>query len=236
MSNKFSRTEVLIGTAAMKKLAGSSVCVFGAGGVGSYAIEAIARAGVGRITVADFAAVDETNINRQLIALESTVGIPKAEVVADRCKDINPDIKITIYEKFVNADNIPEIIPQDTDYIIDAIDSVGSKLDLIEYADKNNTPIISCMGTGNKLHPENLKISDIFKTSMDPLARVIRSELRKKGIKKLKVVWSDEAPAITGDDLPENKDGKKVPASISYVPSSAGLLMASAVINELIGL
>ena len=221
---------------AMKKLAESSVCVFGAGGVGSYAIEAIARAGVGRITVADFAAIDETNINRQLIALYSTVGTSKAEVAADRCRDINPDIKITIYEKFVNADNITKIIPQDTDYIIDAIDSVGSKLDLIEYADKNNIPIISCMGTGNKLHPENLQISDIFKTSVDPLARVIRSELRKRGIKKLKVVWSDEIPAITGDELPENKEGKKVPASISYVPSSAGLLMASAVINELIGL
>ncbi len=235
MSKRFSRTEALVGTEAMKKLAGSTVCVFGAGGVGSYAIEAIARAGVGSIIIADFASVDETNINRQLIALGSTVGTPKTDVAASRCMDINPDIKITLYMEFVNADNIPDIIPQETDYIIDAIDSVGSKLDLIEYADKNNIRIISCMGTGNKLHPEKLRISDIFKTSVDPLARVIRSELRKKGIKKLNVVWSDEIPVITGYELPENKDGKKVPSSISYVPSSAGLLMASAVVNDLIG-
>lgn len=234
MNKRFSRTEALIGAEAMKKLAASTVCIFGAGGVGSYAIEAIARAGIGKIIIADFASIDETNINRQLIALNSTLGMQKTEVASSRCREINPDIVIVQNKEFVEAGNIPGIIPKNTDYIIDAIDSVGSKLDLIEYATANDIPIISCMGTGNKLHPENLKISDIYKTSADPLARVMRSELRKRGIKKLKVVWSDEKPAIKGSDLPENKDGKKVPASISFVPSSAGLLIASAVVNDLI--
>ncbi|MCD6321565.1 MAG: tRNA threonylcarbamoyladenosine dehydratase, partial [Clostridiales bacterium] len=209
------------------------VCIFGIGGVGSFALETIVRAGVGHVIIADYAVVDETNINRQLIALKSTVGIMKTQVAVARMKDINPDISITAFDDFVNSENIFKIIPPNTDYIIDAIDSVSSKLDLIEYASENNIPIICCMGTGNKLHPEKLRISDIFKTSVDPLARVMRSELKKRGIKKLKVVWSDEIPAISGGQLPVNKDGKKVPASISFVPSVAGLLLSSEVVNHL---
>lgn len=233
MNNKFSRTEALIGKEAMEKLANSTVCIFGIGGVGSFALEAVVRAGVGNVIIADHAVIDETNINRQLIALKSTVGIMKTQVAVMRMKDINPDISITVYDDFVNSENIFKIIPLNTDYIIDAIDSVSSKLDLIEHATDNNIPIICCMGTGNKLHPEKMMISDIYKTSMDPLARVMRSELKKRGIRKLKVVWSDEVPAISGDQLPVNKEGKKVPASISFVPSTAGLLLASEVVNHL---
>ncbi len=233
MNNKFSRTEALLGKEAMNKIADSTVCIFGIGGVGSFALEAIVRAGVGQVIIVDHAVVDETNINRQLIALNSTVGIMKTKVAITRMKDINPDISITAYEDFADSENIYKIIPSNTDYIIDAIDSVSSKLALVEYAAKNSIKIICCMGTGNKLHPEKLMISDIYKTSVDPLARVMRSELRKKGIKELKVVWSDELPALSGDQLPLNKDGKKVPASISYVPSTAGLLLASEVVNHL---
>jgi tRNA A37 threonylcarbamoyladenosine dehydratase len=235
MSKRFSRTEALIGKESMKKLAYSKVCIFGLGGVGSYALEAISRAGVGKIIIVDHARIDETNLNRQLIALESTVGQYKTEAAAARVCDINPGIELTAFKVFADAESILGIISDDTDYIIDAIDSVGSKLDIIEFASKNNIRIISCMGTGNKLDPSKLKISDIYKTSVDPLARIMRSELKKRGIKRLKVVWSDETPAITGDDLPRNNDGKRVPASISYVPSSAGLLLASEVVRDIIG-
>ena len=235
MSKRFSRTEALIGKESLKKLADSKVCIFGLGGVGSYALEAICRAGVGKITIVDHARIDETNLNRQLIALDSTIGQNKTEAAAARVRDINPGIELTAFNVFADAESILRIISDDTDYIIDAIDSVGSKLDIIEFASKNNIRIISCMGTGNKLDPSKLKVSDIYKTSVDPLARVIRSELKKRGIKRLKVVWSDETPAITGDDLPRNNDGKRVPASISYVPSSAGLLLASEVVRDIIG-
>ena len=175
MNNKFSRTEALLGKEAMNKIADSTVCIFGIGGVGSFALEAIVRAGVGQVIIVDHAEVDETNINRQLIALQSTVGIMKTQVAITRMKDINPDISITAYEDFADSENICKIIPSNTDYIIDAIDSVSSKLALVEYAIKNNIKIICCMGTGNKLHPEKLMISDVYKTSVDPLARVMRS-------------------------------------------------------------
>jgi len=236
MSKKFSRTEALIGTDAMKKLANSTVCLFGLGGVGSYALEAIIRAGVGNVIIVDNAVIDESNINRQLIALYSTVGMMKTDVATRRIKEINPDATVKTVGEFADADNISKIVSPETDYIIDAIDSISSKLSLVEHAVKENIPIISCMGTGNKIHPEKLRTSDIFKTSVDPLARIMRSELKKRGIKKLKVVWSDEIPILKGDQLPLNKDGKKVPASISYVPSAAGLLMASEVVNDLSGL
>lgn len=231
--NKFSRTEALIGAGALEKLSKSTVCIFGIGGVGSYALEAIVRAGVGNVVIIDSAVIDETNLNRQLIALESTLGMKKTDVAAARCRDINPDVNITAHPVYADAENISAVIPGDTDYIIDAIDSVTSKLALIEYAYKKGIPIISSMGTGNKLHPERMMISDVFKTAGDPLARVMRSELRKRGIKKLKVVWSDEKPVISGDMMPVNSEGRKVPASISYVPPAAGMLLASAVVNEL---
>lgn len=231
----FSRTAALIGDKALKKLSNSTVCLFGLGGVGSYALEALIRAGVENIVIVDYAAVDKTNINRQLIALHSTLGSKKINIAKARAMDINPDIKITTHDIFLDEDNIEQCIPVNTDYIIDAIDTVSAKIALVEYAAKKRIPIISCMGTGNKLHPEKLGISDIYKTTTDPLARVMRSELRKRNIKKLDVVWSDEIPAIKGKDFPEDNKGKKVPASISYVPSTAGLLLASKVVNHITG-
>lgn len=235
MSDMFSRTEALIGSEALAKLKESKVCIFGIGGVGSYALEALVRAGVGNIIIVDNAEVDESNLNRQLIALSSTIGEEKTEAAVRRCLDINPGITILAHQMFADEENIPALIPEDTDYIVDAIDSVTSKLALIEYAVKSGIPIVSSAGTGNKLHPERLQISDIYKTAGDPLARVMRSELRKRGVKKLKVVWSDEKPVIGGDRMPVNKDGRKVPASISYVPPVAGMLLASVVVNELTG-
>ncbi|MBN1623011.1 MAG: tRNA threonylcarbamoyladenosine dehydratase [Clostridia bacterium] len=231
----FGRTNALLGSEAMKKLHGSSICLLGLGGVGSYAFEALVRAGIGRLIIVDHARVDITNINRQLIALESTIGRYKTEAASTRATEINPNIKVECHNLFIDDTNIESIIPDDVDYIVDAIDSVSSKLVLAEFANKKSIPVISCMGTGNKLHPEKLMIGDISKTSVDPLARVMRTELKKRGIKKLEVVWSDELPLLKGDDLPLDKDGRKVPASISYVPSAAGILMASVVVNRITG-
>lgn len=229
----FGRTNALLGGEAMEKLHGSCICLLGLGGVGSYAFEALVRAGIGRLIVVDHARVDITNINRQLIALGSTIGLYKTEVASTRAIEINPNVKVKCHNLYIDDTNIESIIPDDVDYMVDAIDSVSSKLILAEFAYKRSIPIISCMGTGNKLHPEKLMIGDISKTSVDPLARVMRTELKKRGIKKLEVVWSDELPLLKGDDLPLDKDGRKVPASISYVPSAAGILMASVVVNRI---
>lgn len=231
----FGRTCALIGEAALKKLSESCIVVLGLGGVGSYAFEALVRAGIGKLIIVDHARVDITNINRQLIALVSTIGTYKTEVASSRAVEINPDVKVECHNLFIDDNNIDAIIPEDTDYIVDAIDSVSSKLILAEYAENKSIPIISCMGTGNKLHPEKLRISDISGTSVDPLSRVMRTELKKRGIKKLDVVWSDEKPLLKGAELPMDKDGKKVPASISYVPSAAGIMMASVVVNHITG-
>lgn len=221
MTSDFTRTIDLIGRPAFEKLQNSSVCVFGCGGVGSYVVEALARSGVGRITIVDNDVVDRSNINRQLIALNSTVGMPKAQAAAERVADINPDCVVTPVELFFNSDHT---IPLDFDYIADAIDSVPSKLFLIEEAAKRGVPVISAMGTGNKLNPSEFEVSDISKTSYCPLAKKMRCELRKRGINHLKVVYSREEPAVRA--VP--------PASISFVPGSAGLLMAGEIIKDLI--
>jgi len=234
--NLFGRSQPILGVEAMEKLKNSTVCIFGLGGVGSFAFEALVRAGVGRFSIIDYAKVDATNINRQLIALESTIGSKKTDAASKRAHDINPGVLVECHDLFLDESNIEKCIPSETSYIIDAVDTVSAKLLLVKYAKKQNIPIISCMGTGNKVHPEKLGICDIFKTSVDPLARVMRTELKKMGIKKLQVVWSDEVPLVKGDDLPINREGKKVPASISYVPSSAGLMMASVVVNEIAGI
>lgn len=221
MTSDFTRTIDLIGRPAFEKLQNSSVCVFGCGGVGSYVVEALARSGVGRITIVDNDVVDRSNINRQLIALNSTVGMPKAQAAAERVADINPDCVVTPVELFFDSEHT---IPLDFDYIADAIDSVPSKLFLIEEAAKRGVPIISAMGTGNKLNPSEFEVSDISKTSYCPLAKKMRYELRKRGINHLKVVYSREEPAVRA--VP--------PASISFVPGSAGLLMAGEIIKDLI--
>ena len=221
MTSDFTRTIDLIGRPAFEKLQNSSVCVFGCGGVGSYVVEALARSGVGRITIVDNDVVDRSNINRQLIALNSTVGMPKAQAAAERVADINPDCVVTPVELFFDSEHP---ISLDFDYIADAIDSVPSKLFLIEEAAKRGVPVISAMGTGNKFNPSEFEVSDISKTSYCPLAKKMRYELRKRGINHLKVVYSREEPAVRA--VP--------PASISFVPGSAGLLMAGEIIKDLI--
>ncbi len=233
----FEREALLIGEDNVKRLLNSSVAVFGAGGVGSYVIEGLVRAGVGKITVIDNDTVSESNINRQLIADTSTVGKYKAEIAAERAKRINPQIKAEAVNTFVTKENAREVLDSiDADYIVDAIDTVSAKLAIIEYATQKNINIISSMGTGNKLDPTKLKVSDITKTSVCPLARVMRQELKKRGIIKLNVLWSDEEPIKNADgESPVIKaDGRNAPGSISFVPSVGGLIIAAHVVKEII--
>lgn len=227
MENWLNRTEHLVGENNLEKLNSSHVIVFGCGGVGSYAVEALARSGVGHLTLVDKDVVDVTNINRQLIADTTTIGTPKVEVEKERLLRINPDIKIDTYQIFYDSTKANELFQTKYDYIIDAIDSVSSKISLVEEAQKHNIPIISCMGTGNKLDPTKFEVTDISKTSVCPLAKVMRKELGVRGIKHLKVVYSKEQPHQF------NEEDKRTPASISYVPSVAGLILAGEVIKDL---
>lgn len=222
----FSRTERLIGKDALQKLQNSNIIIFGLGGVGSYTAEALARSGIGKMTVVDKDTVDITNINRQLYALHSTVGKPKAEVAKARILDINPECDVTAIQKMYLPENSEEFNLSQYDYIIDAIDNVTAKIDLAVKAEHLDIPIISSMGTGNKLDPTAFKVSDIYKTSVCPLCRVMRTQLKKCGVKKLKVVYSEEMPKT---------DGERTPASISFVPPAAGLIIAGEVIKDIIG-
>lgn len=225
MSSQFERTRQLIGCDAVDKLNKSKVLLFGVGGVGSYVLEALVRAGVGTVEIVDKDEVDITNINRQLIALHSTVGRPKVEVAAERMKDINPEANIIARQCFYLPEKAEEFDFGAYDYVVDAVDNVTAKIDIIVKSKEAGTPVISSMGTGNKLDPSAFKVADIEKTKTCPLAKVVRKELRKKGIKDVKVVYSEEEP----------KEGAgRTPASISFVPSAAGLLIASAVIGDLI--
>lgn len=226
MENKFSRTEKLIGKDALEKLKNSRVGVFGIGGVGGYAVEGLVRSGIGHIDIIDSDKVDITNLNRQIIATEKTVGINKVDAARERILTINPDIEINCYNLFYNSETANLFNFEDYDYIVDAIDSVSSKIELIINAQKANTPIISCMGTGNKLNAADLEVADIYKTSVCPLARVMRYELKKRGIKKLKVVYSKETPI--------NPNGERIPASVAFVPAAAGMIIAGEVVKDLI--
>ena len=226
MENQFSRTETLIGKDAVKKLAKTRVAVFGIGGVGGYVVEALTRAGVGTIDLIDNDDVNITNINRQIIALHSTIGKSKVEVAKERILDINPEIKVNTYKVFYTPETSKNFDFSKYDYIVDAIDSVTGKIELVLKAQDATTPIISCLGTGPKLHPEIFEISDIYKTSVCPLAKVMRTELKKRGVKKLKVVYSKETPI--------KQSGQRIPASISFVPPVAGLIIAGEVIKDLI--
>lgn len=224
--NWLDRTYKLIGVNNVEKLKNSTVAVFGLGGVGSYVLEALARCGIQNIIIIDKDIVDITNINRQLIATHSTIGKAKVEVSKERILDINPNANVVSINAFVSKDNIVQMLGgKHIDYIIDAIDTVSSKLSIIEYAYNNNIKIISCMGTGNKIDASKFEITDINKTSVCPLAKVIRKELRKLNIPKLKVLYSKEEPI---------KSTSSTPASISFVPSVAGLLIAGEVIRDLI--
>ena len=227
------RTAALIGNENIGKLRSARVAVFGIGGVGGYVAEALARSGVGHIDLIDADVVTETNINRQIIALASTLGKPKAEVMRARILDINPSAEVRAFNAFYSEENADSFDLTAYDYVADAIDSVKSKLTLITRAYHAGTPIISAMGAGNKLDPERFRVTDISKTTNCPLARVIRRELRARGINRLAVVASDEIPKRAATDT---EIGKTVPSSIIYCPAVAGLLMAYKIIEDLTGL
>ena len=225
MSNRFSRTIGVIGEKKFNKLKNSRVLVFGLGGVGGAACEALARAGVGTLGIVDKDVVDITNINRQIIATQETVGMKKTDAMEKRLLSINPDILIRKYDLFYLPETADEVNLTEYDFVVDCIDNVTAKLELIERCEKLNVPVISSMGTGNKLHPEMLEIADISKTSVCPLARVMRRELKKRGITKLPVVYSKEEPV---------KNELSVPGSMSYTPPVAGYLICSYVVRKLI--
>lgn len=254
MEDMFSRTELLIGKENIEKLQNSKVAVFGIGGVGSYVVEGLARAGIGNFILVDSDDVSISNLNRQIIATTKTIGKSKVEVAKDRILEINPNANVTIYKEFYKPDNrVP--FENDISYIVDAIDTVTAKIDLIEEAERLKIPIISSMGTGNKLDPTKFEVTDIYKTSVCPLAKVMRKELRDRGIKKLKVVYSKEEPIkikdrdnfekdrelykneVEAEKYAEKKNyisNSHVPGSISFVPSVAGLIIAGEVIKDII--
>ena len=234
MKEQFSRTAMLMGEEAVRKLQNSRVAVFGVGGVGGFAAEALARSGVGQLDLIDKDVVSASNINRQIIALTSTVGKPKAEVAAQRVRDINPDIQVTVHNCFFLPENAHQFDFSQYDYVVDAIDTVSGKLALVMQADRCGVPIISSMGAGNKLDPTRFEIADIFKTSVCPLARVMRKELKARGIKHLTVVYSKEEPIKPLSPAFDPDSNKPVPGSYACVPSVAGLILASHVIRELI--
>ena len=235
MINEFSRTELLLGADGMEKLKKARVAVFGIGGVGGYAVEALARSGIGALDLIDSDVISMTNLNRQIIALHSTVGQPKVVVMAARVKDINPDCDVRTYQCFYGPDTADRFDFSQYDYIIDAIDTVTGKLMLVTRAREAKTPIISSMGTGNKLDPTAFTVTDIYSTTFCPLARIMRKELRKRGVDRLKVVYSEEealTPEGETEELPQGR--RSIPGSVAFVPSVAGLILAGEVIKDII--
>ncbi len=235
MAEFLNRTKMLLGEEAVERCKKASVAVFGLGGVGSYTAEALARSGIGKLTLIDNDVVTKSNINRQLIALQSTIGKQKTELMRQRITDIHPEAEVVCHSVFFGEETKQEIFLQHFDYIVDAIDTISSKLLLVQTAKEKNIPIISSMGAANKLDPTRFRVIDIYKTTMDPLAKVMRRELKKRGISKLKVVCSDEPPLTPVLDLGEMKNKRPAPASVAWVPSVAGLILAGEVIKDLIG-
>lgn len=245
MINEFSRTEMLIGPSGINALSSATVAVFGVGGVGSHAIEALARCGVGKLVLVDNDSVSLTNINRQSIALHSTLGRPKTLVMKEKLRDLCPAAQVTTFEQFVLPDNLDALFDAikspgnpsgQVRYILDAIDTVTAKLALASYAQSHQIPMIASMGTGNKLHPELFRISDIRDTSVCPLCRIMRKELKARNIHKLQVCWSPEPPLAPGPSKEDAGKRRAIPGSISFVPPVAGLLMAGHIVRELCGL
>ena len=233
----FARTELLLGKTNIDKLKKSTVIVFGIGGVGSYVVEALTRVGVGKIVIVDKDDISISNINRQLPATQQTIGLSKVKIMKERMLSINPEITVVAKQEFYLPGRADEFLNDDLDYIVDAVDNVTAKLDLICCAKEKNIPIISSMGTGNKLDPTRLEIADIKKTSVCPLAKVMRKELRKRNVDSVKVVYSKEEPVVP---MTVDEEGKtirsSVPGSISFVPSVAGLIIASEVVKDLLKL
>ena len=238
MTHQFSRTELLIGNNGRKRLSDATVMVLGVGGVGSHCIEALARSGVGTLILVDNDKVSLTNVNRQSIAYLSTVGEYKTRLMKERIEDINDEAIVYTYETFVLPENLETIFEHKVDYIVDAIDTVTAKLAIAEYANAHDIPLISCMGTGNKVHPELFEITDISKTSVCPLCKVMRRELKNREISHLTVLYSKEKPIDVSDKIIEEEKGMKrsIPGSISFVPPVAGLLIAGHVIREIAGI
>ena len=233
MQDAFSRMEILLGDEGSRRLSKAKFLIFGLGGVGSYVAEALARCGVGSLTLVDHDRISESNINRQLYALRSTVGKSKVQVAKERIHDIDPDILVHTYESFYNEETSGMFDFGGFDYVVDAIDTVTSKLLIIEKAKAANVPVISCMGTGNKLDASKFEITDISKTSVCPLAKAVRTELRKRGIRKVKVLYSKEKPIKCAEGAEcRPGSGRPVPGSISFVPSVAGLLIAGEVVRD----
>lgn len=232
MPEQFSRTELLLGQEAMDRLRRSRVAVFGIGGVGGHVVEALARAGIGRLDLIDHDKVSMSNINRQIIATLDTVGMDKVDVMKKRILSINPEAQVETHRCFYLPENADTFDLSQYAYVVDAIDTVTAKIELILRAKKAGVPIISCMGTGNKLNPMQLEIADIYQTSVCPLAKVMRRELRKRNVEKLKVLYSKEEPIKNYLSV----QGRAVPGSVSFVPSAAGLIIASEVVREISGL
>lgn len=229
----YERTELLLGSGAYETLSSKRVAVFGVGGVGGYTVEALARAGVGTLDLIDSDCVCLSNINRQIIATRKTLGMLKVDAAAERCRDINPDIKVNTYPVFFLPENAEDFDFSKYDYVVDAVDTVSAKIGIAQKAKELGVPAISSMGAGNKLHPELFEVADIYETSVCPLARVMRRELKKRGINSLKVVYSKEPAAETNAPV---ENGKKIPGSVSFVPSAAGLIIAGEVIKDLLGI
>ena len=234
MSEIFSRQNIVFGSDSLEKLKNSRVAVFGVGGVGGYVCEALARSGVGTLDIIDNDTVSLSNINRQIIALHSTIGKNKVDVCKERLLDINPEITVNTHNCFFLKENENEFEFEKFDYIVDAIDTVSGKLALAVIADKLSIPIISSMGAGNKTDPTQFKVADIYKTSVCPLAKAMRKLCRDNGVKKLKVVYSEEMPTIKEELIDENSNKRQIPGSVSFVPSVVGLIMAGEVIKDLI--
>ena len=236
MDDKFSRTEMLIGNDGMKKLNDAKVAVFGLGGVGSFVCEGLARSGIGNFVLVDFDKIDESNINRQLIATVKTIGKYKVDLMKERILEINPNANVETYKEFYMADSEIDIITQDLSYAVDCVDTIMAKIAIICKCDAIDVPVISSMGTGNKLDPTMFEVADIYETSVCPLAKIMKKDLRKRNIDKLKVVYSKEQPINTNDCAINQKDSKyKVKGSISFVPSVVGLIIAGEVIKDIVG-
>ena len=251
MLNQFSRTELLIGKEALERLSKAHVAVFGIGGVGGYVVEALVRSGIGNFDLIDDDKVCLTNLNRQIIATRDTIGRHKVEVMRERIFSINPDAEVTTHRCFYLPENARDFDFSSYDYVVDAVDTVTAKLEIVMRAKESNIPVISCMGVGNKLNPTQLEIADIYKTSVCPLAKVMRRELRKRGVDKLKVLYSKEEPITPLDDSEDTcrehcvcppgttrkcTQRRAIPGSISFVPSAAGLIIASEVVKDLAGI
>lgn len=235
MANQFSRSELLIGKEAIANLHNKRVAVFGVGGVGGYVCEALVRSGIGKFDLIDNDTVSLTNINRQIIALHSTIGKYKTEVMKERMLDINPEVEVNVHNCFFLPETADEFDFTQYDYVVDAVDTVTAKIEIIMLCKKLNIPVISAMGAGNKLDPTAFRVADIYKTKGCPLAKVMRHEMKKRGVKKLKVVYSEEIPMKPSGDTDEVTNKRQTPGSMAYVPSVAGLVIASEVIKDLRG-